>query len=686
MKKTPLYEQHKVANAVMGKFASFEMPLYYTQVKEEVKTVRKAVGIFDVSHMGNILIIGSKAEVFLEKILVSSVKDLKSLKMKYTALCNEQGGVIDDVVVTLLEDNAFHLVVNASTLERVYSWLQEHLIAGVELKNKSDQLGMISLQGPLASKVIQKLVNRKVEHLNRFYSRSSLVGNQLMLYSRTGYTGEDGFEFYPNSKKTQTLWSEILEAGAEFGIKPIGLVARDSLRLEAGYSLYGSELSEDQNLLDSGLGWLVDFDKNDFIGKQALLEHKAQDQIKKIVGIKTLKKAIPRQNDTLFWNDEPCGSLTSGGFSFWLKQGIGLARISSKYTQYKTDFFLQSQGRKIPVEITSRYFYKKFMSSFVKKIFFNRCFFAVLIIVGGLFLYMIRDFVFPFFMAGLFTFLTYPIYLKILSWFKNPYLSSIITLVVVFIGIIIPLGSLLFWGYKQAALLFFSHQQFFTEPEIWEFVLGKVSQAFHWVGIELPVEDGSTLLWLKTYIQTKSQVIVQKVFSSGLLISKNFVQVLFQASIVLICSFYLFVDGKKLMDLFVKLLPLQNSLKQKLFTNLLETLQLSLKSVTVIGFVQGVLGAIVLFIAGFDSFIFWGIVMVVLSIIPAVGIFAVLLPTVIILWVQSSISMSIFVLFACCVIGSIDQVLRPLIMGKKSQLSDLLIVISTLAEYKYLEL
>ena len=358
MKQTPLYQQHQANNAFMGEFAGFEMPLYFSSVKEEAQAVRKSVGIFDVSHMGNILVTGVKSREFLENLLVSSLQNLKALKMKYTAMCNEQGGVIDDLVVTCLDDNAYHLVVNAANIERVYDWMQQHLITGVELKNKSERLGIIALQGPFAKDVVQKLANRKVEHLNRFYSRSSIVGSQLLLYSRTGYTGEDGFEFYPSSKNTVTLWNELMEAGQEYGIKPIGLIARDLLRLEAGYSLHGSELSEEQNLLESGLQWLVDFSKETFIGKEALQQNQTTGISQKVVGIKTLQKAIPRAGDVLLWNDKPCGKLTSGNFSFTLNYGIGLGVLLQEYVSHTSGFFLKAQNKKIPIEVVSRYFYK----------------------------------------------------------------------------------------------------------------------------------------------------------------------------------------------------------------------------------------------------------------------------------------------------------------------------------------
>ncbi len=359
MKQTPLHSKHLKLGASMANFSSFNMPIHYGQVKEECLAVRKAVGVFDVSHMGNILVTGSKALYFLEKIVVSSLLNLKSLETKYTAMCNFDGGVIDDLVVTLLGENAYHLVVNASNTETVYQWMETHLIKDVTLKNQTEKLGILALQGPKAIELAQKVITRNLGHLNRFYSRSSTVDQNLMVYSRTGYTGEDGLEFYPNANKTSELWDLLLETGQDYGIKPVGLAARDVLRLEAGYSLYGHELTTDNHILESGLKWLVDLDKKEFIGKESIQDKIKQGVSQKIVGIQTFKKAVPRAGDVLYWNEEVCGVLTSGTFSFTFERGIGMVRLSQKYTSYKEGFSLMTRHKKVPVELCSRYFYKR---------------------------------------------------------------------------------------------------------------------------------------------------------------------------------------------------------------------------------------------------------------------------------------------------------------------------------------
>ena len=355
------------------------------------------------------------------------------------------------------------------------------------------------------------------------------------------------------------------------------------------------------------------------------------------------------------------------------------------------------------------------MSPTVKKIVFDWCFFATLLLFCGLFLYMVHEFITAFLIASFITFLAYPIYQRILSLIKSRQISSLLTIIVVIVCVVTPIVFLLFLGYEQAMNLFVANQQMFNTPQLFAnpelfatpenhtaskgliippgFNVSEISDALfvklanflNAIGVDLSTSE-SILKWLKEYIgtkkeyiNTKSLSIIQNIFSSGLLISKNFFHMIVQLSIMLICSFYLFFDGKRIFDFFVKLIPLETKLKQKLFTNLLETLQLSVKSVSIIGLVQGFLGAIVLLIAGFESYIFLGVIMAVLSIIPAVGVFVVLLPTVIILWAQSSVGMAVFVLISCVVIGSVDQILRPLIMGKKTQLHDLMILISTLA-------
>jgi aminomethyltransferase len=258
-KKTPLYGAHVALGAKLVPFAGYSMPVQYSGIKQEHEAVRKAVGLFDVSHMGNFFVTGKDAKAFLQKATVNNLDKLQDMDVQYSALCYPNGTVVDDILVYRLEATRYKIVVNASNIEKDYKWLAEQVTGDVVLDNASDRLCILSLQGPKAVDVARKVMDRDPESVATYKAgRATVNGVPDTLFSRTGYTGEDGFEFYPENKQAPALWQALLKAGAEHGILPIGLGARDTLRLEAGYSLYGHELSDKTNLIEAGLGWITD--------------------------------------------------------------------------------------------------------------------------------------------------------------------------------------------------------------------------------------------------------------------------------------------------------------------------------------------------------------------------------------------------------------------------------------------
>lgn len=355
-KKTSLFQKHVDLGARMVPFAGFSMPVQYSGLTLEHMAVRKAAGLFDVSHMGNILVSGPKSLEYLQKITVGDVSKLPILGVQYSAVCRENGCPIDDILVTYLEPNAYHLVVNASNVDRVWEWMQQHVMDGVSLQNQTERLAILALQGPKALAIAQKIAKDDLSKVERYHAGHGEIAGIHMVYSRTGYTGEDGFEFFPKSENAELVWDALMQAGASDGLIPCGLGARDSLRLEAGYSLYGHEIDDQTNLVESGLSWIIGWDKAGFIGRDALVACKKSGDAKKLVGLCMEEKAIPRQGYDLYIGDERIGKITSGTMSPVLDKGIAMAIVSSKVPMGgKIDVMIRDQRKKAIV--TSRTFY-----------------------------------------------------------------------------------------------------------------------------------------------------------------------------------------------------------------------------------------------------------------------------------------------------------------------------------------
>ncbi len=340
IRRTQLYDVHR-RTAKLVAFAGFEMPLWSKGIIPEHLAVRNSVGIFDISHMGRVIITGADSERFLNYAITNDVSGLSPNSAQYSVMCNEDGGIIDDFVVYRLETERFLIVFNASNREKDYNWLVKNAEGfDVKIEEISDDVAMFAVQGPNAEKTLQKISTADLSEIGRFKCGCSRLADVEVFISRTGYTGEDGFEvFVWNASLTKPdnavkLWNAILEAGKTFGIEPCGLGARDTLRLEAGMCLYGNDIDENTTPLEARLGFVVKFQKDNFIGKEALLKQKSEGIKRKRVGIRMVEPGIPRPSFEIYNNkNEQIGNMTSGTFSPLLKRGIGMAYIQASQAQ-----------------------------------------------------------------------------------------------------------------------------------------------------------------------------------------------------------------------------------------------------------------------------------------------------------------------------------------------------------------
>ncbi|WP_334100289.1 glycine cleavage system aminomethyltransferase GcvT [Thermotoga petrophila] len=327
MKRTPLFEKHVGLGAKMVDFAGWEMPLYYTSIFEEVMAVRKSVGMFDVSHMGEFLVKGPEAVSFIDFLITNDFSSLPDGKAIYSVMCNENGGIIDDLVVYKVSPDEALMVVNAANIEKDFNWIKSHSKNfDVEILNISDTTALIAFQGPEAQETLQELVEDSLEEIAYYSFRKSIVAGVEALVSRTGYTGEDGFELMVETEDAPKVWDALMNLLRKVGGRPAGLGARDVCRLEATYLLYGQDMDESTNPLEVGLSWVVKLDK-DFVGKEALLKAKEKVE-RKLVALELSGKRIARKGYEVLKNGERVGEITSGNFSPTLGKSIALALVS----------------------------------------------------------------------------------------------------------------------------------------------------------------------------------------------------------------------------------------------------------------------------------------------------------------------------------------------------------------------
>ncbi len=361
MKLTKFNAIHKKLGAKLVDFAGFEMPVLYSSIISEHKTVREAVGVFDVSHMGEIFVRGEKALDFVQYITVNDASQLFDGKVQYSAMCYPDGGIVDDLLVHKISDTEFLLVVNASNLEKDYQWMQENNKFGVKLDNESDEYSLLAIQGPDSIKVMSDILGED-PGLEYYTFTKVVIDGKEMILSRTGYTGEIGYELYSKCDEEEAvrLWNKIFTAGDEFNIQPIGLGARDSLRLEMGFCLYGNDIDKTTNPLEAGLGWITKLKKDsDFIGKDVLVKIKEQGITRKLCAITSDEKAFPRHGYDLTVNGEKIGEITSGTVSPILDKPIAMGYVIKDFAKEGERINFLIRNKEVPAIIVKLPFVKK---------------------------------------------------------------------------------------------------------------------------------------------------------------------------------------------------------------------------------------------------------------------------------------------------------------------------------------
>ncbi|MBD3334982.1 MAG: glycine cleavage system aminomethyltransferase GcvT [Candidatus Eisenbacteria bacterium] len=357
-KTTPLHAIHLRQNAKMVPFAGWDMPLYFPGgILAEHKRVRSEAGLFDVSHMGRFRLSGPDALSFTDRVITNRAARLDPDQLLYSCVCNPEGGVLDDVTVYRVDPDVM-MVVNAANRERILQWLQEHAASGVTITDESPDVAQIALQGPAAPRIMAHFVGEDTaENLGYYRHTSWTWKGEPVLVSRNGYTGEDGFEMYPSAGSAPALWEALLEKGAEAGLKPVGLGARDTLRLEAAYCLYGHELDLDISPLEAGLGWVVKLAKDEFIGKEALQRQKKEGVPRKLVGLRFSGRALPRHGDRILDGDAEAGRVTSGGISPSLGDPIALGLVKPDAAEIDGELFVEGRRGRIAGRVVPRPFY-----------------------------------------------------------------------------------------------------------------------------------------------------------------------------------------------------------------------------------------------------------------------------------------------------------------------------------------
>ncbi|MEH6407524.1 MAG: glycine cleavage system aminomethyltransferase GcvT [Leeuwenhoekiella sp.] len=359
MKSTALSEIHKALGAKMVPFAGYNMPVQYDGVIAEHETVRNGVGVFDVSHMGEFLATGEHALDLLQKVCSNDISKIAIGGAQYNCLPNEDGGIVDDLIVYRIREREYLLVVNASNIEKDWEWISKHNTFDVQLKNISDNYSLLAIQGPKAIEAMQSLTETDLSAI-KFYNFvvAPFAGIEHVIISATGYTGSGGFEIYCANEYAEQLWNKIFEAGEAFGIKPIGLAARDTLRIEMGYCLYGNDINDTTSPIEAGLGWITKFTK-DFVNSENLKKEKENGPQRKLIGFELDERGIPRHDyDIVDESGAKIGIVTSGTMSPSLSKGIGLGYVPNEFSKPGSKIFIQVRKNAIPATVVKLPFYK----------------------------------------------------------------------------------------------------------------------------------------------------------------------------------------------------------------------------------------------------------------------------------------------------------------------------------------
>jgi len=360
MKDTALSEIHKALGAKMVPFAGYNMPVQYEGVTIEHETVRNGVGVFDVSHMGEFIIFGPNALELIQKIGTNDTSKLYDGKAQYSCMPNSYGGIVDDLIIYRVNAEKYILVVNASNIEKDWNWISSHNDVGAIMENVSEEYSLLAIQGPKAAESMQSLTEVDLINMKYYtFTIDTFAGIENVIISATGYTGSGGFEIYCKNDEVAHIWNKVLEAGADFGIKPIGLAARDTLRLEMGYCLYGNDIDDTTSPIETGLGWITKFTKN-FINREFIEAQKRTGVERSLVAFQMQERGIPRQGyDIVDSNGNKIGNVTSGTMSPSLKVGIGMGYVSTIFTKPDSIIYIQIRKNRIPAKVVKLPFYKK---------------------------------------------------------------------------------------------------------------------------------------------------------------------------------------------------------------------------------------------------------------------------------------------------------------------------------------
>jgi aminomethyltransferase len=360
MKNTALTHIHESLGAKLVPFAGYNMPVQYEGVTVEHETVRNGVGVFDVSHMGEFLLTGPNALALIQKVTSNDASTLTIGRAQYSCLPNNQGGIVDDLIVYKIKEEQYLLVVNASNIDKDWDWISSHNDSGVEMKNISEDYSLLAIQGPKAVEAMQSLTSIDLSEIKYYHFEvADFAGIEHVIISATGYTGSGGFEIYCKNSEVEQIWNKVLEAGASFGIKPIGLAARDTLRLEMGFCLYGNDINDTTSPLEAGLGWITKFTK-EFTNSENLKKQKEEGVTKKLVGFELLERGIPRHDYEIVDADgNNIGIVTSGTMAPTVGKGIGMGYVKTEFGDVDSEIYIQIRNNKVKAKVVKMPFYKK---------------------------------------------------------------------------------------------------------------------------------------------------------------------------------------------------------------------------------------------------------------------------------------------------------------------------------------
>ncbi|MDO4727728.1 MAG: glycine cleavage system aminomethyltransferase GcvT [Bacteroidota bacterium] len=360
MKHIQLRHIHESLGAKMVEFAGFYMPVQYEGVNVEHETVRNGVGVFDVSHMGEFILSGENALDLIQRVTSNDASVIEIGKAQYSCLPNDKGGIVDDLIIYRMAENEYLLVVNASNIDKDWEWISSHNTKGVSMKNVSEQYSLLAIQGPKAVEAMQSLTEEKLAEIPYYGFRvGTFAGVDNVIISATGYTGSGGFEIYCKNEEVEHIWNKVFEAGKDFGIKPIGLAARDTLRLEMGFCLYGNDIDDTTSPLEAGLGWITKFTK-DFVNSEYLKKQKEEGVSRKLIGFELLDRGIPRHGYTIVdAQGNQIGEVTSGTMAPSLGKGIGLGYVTTANSKVDTEVYIKIRNNNVKAKVVKPPFYKK---------------------------------------------------------------------------------------------------------------------------------------------------------------------------------------------------------------------------------------------------------------------------------------------------------------------------------------